>query len=150
MTATLAPSSAAARGAHAGQARAHHDDIHVDHLIDRRGLRLLAEPVALVRRGALHDRRDLDRLALGLRASSQMLYLPPKPCVVTAVRYAEGDSLEPAFERVRRYARENGHRLHAGALIRQVQCVRRGEHNVQTGLMYAPLDGDERQFGAIR
>ena len=50
----------------------------------------------------------------------------------------------------RRYAQENGHRLHAGALIRQVQCVRRGEHNVQTGLMYAPLDGDERQFGTIR
>lgn len=89
-------------------------------------------------------------LELGLRAGHQMLYLPPKPCVVTAVRYAAGDSLEPAFERVRRYARENGHRLHAGALIRQVQCVRRGEHNVQTGLLYAPLDGDERQFGAIR
>ena len=89
-------------------------------------------------------------LELGLRASSQMLYLPPKPCVVTAVRYAEGDSLEPAFERVRRYARENGHRLHAGALIRQVQCVRREDKNVQTGLLYAPLDGDERQFGAIR
>ena len=89
-------------------------------------------------------------LELGLRAGSQMLYLPPKPCVVTAVRYAVGDSLEPVFERVRRYARENGHRLHAGAVIRQVQCVRRGERNVQTGLLYAPLDGDERQFGAIR
>ena len=89
-------------------------------------------------------------LELGLRASSQMLYLPPKPCVVTAVRYAVGDSLEPVFERVRRYAQENGHRLHAGALIRQVQCVRCGERNVQTGLLYAPLDGDERQFGAIR
>ncbi|MBP3523347.1 MAG: MerR family transcriptional regulator [Clostridia bacterium] len=89
-------------------------------------------------------------LELGLRAGSQMLYLPPKPCVVTAVRYAVGDSLEPVFERVRRYARENGHRLHAGAVIRQVQCVRRGERNVQTGLLYAPLDGDERQFGATR
>lgn len=89
-------------------------------------------------------------LELGLRASSQMLYLPPKPCVVTAVRYVAGDSLESAFERVRRYAQENGHRLHAGALIRQVQCVRREDKNVQTGLLYAPLDGDERQFGAIR
>ena len=39
-------------------------------------------------------------LELGLRASRQMLYLPPKPCVVTAVRYAVGDSLEPAFDRV--------------------------------------------------
>ena len=89
-------------------------------------------------------------LELGLHASHQMLYLPPKPCIVTAVRYAEGDSLEPVFERVRRYAQENEHRLHAGALIRQVQCVRRGERNVQTGLLYAPLDGDERRFGAIR
>ena len=59
--------SRCARGAHAGQARAHDDDVHVDHLIDRRGLRLLAEPVALVCRSALHDRRDLHRLALGLR-----------------------------------------------------------------------------------
>lgn len=89
-------------------------------------------------------------LELGLHASSQMQYLPPKPCVVTAVRMAMGDSLEPVFERVRRYAQENGHRLHAGALIRQVQCVRRGERNVQTGLLYAPLAGDERQFGVLR
>lgn len=89
-------------------------------------------------------------LELGLYASSHMLYLPPKPCVVTAVRFAMGDSLEPAFERIRRFAREKGCQLHAGALIRQVLCVRREGKNVQTGLMYAPLAGDERQFGGIR
>ena len=89
-------------------------------------------------------------LELGLRASHQMLYLPPRPCIVTAVRIAAGDSLEPAFERVRRYAQANGYRLYAGGMIRQVQCVRREDKNVQTGLLYAPLDGDERQYGAIR
>ena len=89
-------------------------------------------------------------LELGLHASGQVLYLPPKPCVVTAVRFSMGDSLEPAFDRVRRYAQEHGLLLHAGGLIRQVQCVRRGERMVQTGLLYAPLDGDERQFGGMR
>lgn len=89
-------------------------------------------------------------LELGLRAGSQMQYLPPKPCVVTAVRMAAGDSLEPVFARVRRYAQDNGYSLHAGALIRQVQCVYRDGKNVQTGLLYAPLAGDERQFGVVR
>ncbi|MGN0997109.1 MAG: MerR family transcriptional regulator [Candidatus Ventricola sp.] len=89
-------------------------------------------------------------LELGLHASGQVLYLPPKPCVVTAVRFAAGDSLEPTLDRVRRYAQENGLFLHAGGLIRQVQCVRRREQMVQTGLLYAPLDGDERQFGGMR
>lgn len=89
-------------------------------------------------------------LELGLHADRQMQYLPPKPCVVTAVRVAAGDSLEPTFARVRNYARENGYRLYAGALIRQVQCARRNGRNAQTGLLYAPLAGDERQYGVVR
>lgn len=89
-------------------------------------------------------------LELGLQPNSHVLYLPPKTCVVTAVRLAAGDSLEPAFERVCRFARENGHQLYAGGLIRQVMCVRRAGKNVQTGLLYAPLAGEEWTFGGIR
>lgn len=88
-------------------------------------------------------------LALGLHPSEQVLYLPPKPCVVTAARHAAGGSLEPAFARVRRYAQENGLCLRAGGLLRQVQCVRRGAQDVQTALLYAPLAEDERRFGGM-
>lgn len=89
-------------------------------------------------------------LELGLQANSRVLYLQPKTCVVTAVRFAAGDSLEPVFERVCRFARENGHQLYAGGLIRQVMCVRRAGKNVQTGLLYAPLAGEKQQFGGMR
>lgn len=87
-------------------------------------------------------------LELGLLASDLVVYLPPKPCIVTALHYPQG--LAPALERVRRYARENGLSLHAGAFIRQVQCVRSGDQAVQTGLLYAPLAGDERKFGGMK
>ena len=89
-------------------------------------------------------------LALGLHAGRQLVYLPPKPCVVTALRFSPGDDLAPHFARVRRYARDNHLTLYAGGLLRQVQCAFREGKCIHTALLYAPLAGDEDRFGQMR
>lgn len=89
-------------------------------------------------------------LALGLYAGRQVVYLPPKPCVVTALRFSPGEDLTPHFARVRRYARDNQLTLYAGGLLRQVQCAFREGKCMHTALLYAPLAGDEDRFGQMR
>lgn len=89
-------------------------------------------------------------LALGLYAGRQVVYLPPKPCVVTALRFSPGEDLTLHFARVRRYARDNQLTLYAGGLLRQVQCAFREGKCMHTALLYAPLAGDEDRFGQMR
>lgn len=89
-------------------------------------------------------------LALGLYAGRQVVYLPPKPCVVTALRFSPGEDLPPHFARVRRYARDNQLTLYAGGLLRQVQCAFREGKCMHTALLYAPLAGDKDRFGQMR
>ena len=89
-------------------------------------------------------------LELGLCPSPDVSYLPPKPCILTGVRDEPGLGLDAAVERVRRYARDNGLILHAGGLVRLVQCVRRGDRLVTTGLLWARLEQDDRRFGEMK
>lgn len=89
-------------------------------------------------------------LELGLLTGEHVTYLPPKPCVVTAVCMAEGEPLAPVLERVRSFAHSEGLTLYAGGLIRLVQCEKTGERNALTGLLWAPIGRDERRFGAMK
>lgn len=88
-------------------------------------------------------------LELGLHQSEHVLYLPPKPCVVTAAPMEEGADLSDVFTRVRAFAKEKSLALHAGGLIRLVSCVREDGHASLTGLLWAPIAGDERRFGGM-
>lgn len=88
-------------------------------------------------------------LALGLRQSEQVVYLPPKLCVVTAVRFGRALEIEAAAERIRRYVQDRGLSLFGGGLLRVAQCVREGGRLVATAIIWAPLRQDERIFGSM-
>lgn len=88
-------------------------------------------------------------LALGLSQSEQVVYLPPKLCVVTAVRSVGTWEIDAAAERIRRYAQEKGLSLFGGGLLREAQCVREDGRLVATAIIWAPLHQDERVFGSM-
>lgn len=90
-----------------------------------------------------------DALALGLRQSEQVVYLPPKLCIVTAVRSDKVWETDAAAERIRRYAQEKGHSLFGGGLLRVTQCVRESGKLAATAIIWAPLRQDERVFGSM-
>lgn len=89
-------------------------------------------------------------LELGLMTSEHVTYLPPKPCVVTAVRMVDGESFAPVIERVRDFARAEGLTLYAGGLIRLVSREKAGEQCALTGLLWAPIGRDDRRFGGMK
>ena len=88
-------------------------------------------------------------LALGLSQSEQVVYLPPKLCVVTAVRSVGTWDIDAAAERIRRYAQEKGLSLFGGGLLRETQCMRKDGRLVATAIIWAPLHQDERVFGSM-
>ena len=88
-------------------------------------------------------------LALGLRQSEEVVYLPPKLCVVTAVRYGRAWDIDASAERIRRYAQEKGLLLLGGGLLRVAQSVREDGRLVETAIIWAPLRQDERVFGSM-
>ena len=88
-------------------------------------------------------------LALGLHQNEQVVYLPPKLCVVTAVRFGRRREIGAATERIRRYAREKGLSLFGCGLLRVAQCVREDSGLVATAIIWAPLRQDERVFGSM-
>lgn len=88
-------------------------------------------------------------LALGLRQSEQVVYLPPKLCVVTAVRSDKAWDIDAAAQRIRRYAQEKGVALFGGGLLCVAQCVREHGRLVMTSIIWAPLRQDERTFGSM-
>lgn len=86
-------------------------------------------------------------LELGLHQSEHILYLPPKPCVVTAVR--ETDDLTACIARVRAFAERQRLSLHAGGLLRLVSCAQPGGERELTWLLWAPIAGNEHRFGGM-
>ena len=90
-------------------------------------------------------------LELGLLASENLTYMPPKQCVVTAVKMEGGEiRLDETLHRVRAYALERGVKLHRGGVIRWVQCVRKGEQLITLGLLWVPLEEEEARAGIMR
>ena len=88
-------------------------------------------------------------LEMGLLSGSDLIYLPPRPCLVTAVQTERMPSdMEKIVDRVKRCAREKGVTLQGGAVMRLVQCTRRenGKLNV-TALLWAPLAHDDKHAG---
>ena len=78
-----------------------------------------------------------------------MVYLPPKLCVVTAVRFGRALEIDAAAERIRRYVQDRGLSLFGGGLLRVAQCVREDGRLVATAIIWAPLRQDERVFGSM-
>lgn len=89
-------------------------------------------------------------LELGLCPAEEVSYLPPKPCILTAVRDENGLGLDAGIARVKRYAAEHRLALYAGGFLRLVQCVRRDGRLVTTALLWARLARDDKEFGQMK
>ena len=91
-------------------------------------------------------------LEMGLLSGEDLTYLPPRRCLMTAVEMEVMPSnIEDIAQRVKGYARKLGVKLHAGGMMRLVQCVRKENGKLcVTALLWAPLAEEEDSAGIMR
>lgn len=91
-------------------------------------------------------------LERGFYPSEYSVYLPPRRCLVTAVRMdvMPPQNIEEISVRVKRYAKEKQVTLYAGGVMRLVQCMRRNGKMDIIALLWAPLMEDHERIGIMK